>query len=188
MVEKVARPSRSTAEDQRRRIVAQALVVFARAGYHATPVTDVASAAGVSPAYVFRLFPGKLGLFVAVVDHCYDLVAAAMTSGGEASASSGPDDVLAAMTEAYIDLIRDRDLIMLQVHAQSATDVPEIKAAVRRGIAAVVRAVSSISGAEPAAVQRFMAYGQLCHLIVQTDLYEVDEAWARVLNEGIRHR
>jgi len=178
---------RSTAGDQRVRIVSRAVAAFAHAGYHATPVAEVAAAAGVSPAYVFRLFPGKLGLFVATVDHCYEQVAATLVAGGEASGSTDPDTVLAAMTGAYMDLIRDRSLIMFQVHAQSACDVPEIRDAVRRGVARVVSAVSRVSGAEPSAVQRFIAYGQLCHLIVQADLGAIDEGWARTVSAGISH-
>ncbi len=179
--------SRSTAEVQRVRIVQAALPAFSGAGYHATPVATVAEAAGVSPAYVFRLFPGKVGLFVATVDHCYDRVVATLVEGGESAGSQDPGVVLGAMTGAYVELIRDRDLIMLQVHAQAACDVPEIRDAVQRGIAAVVRAVTRVSGADPAAVQRFVAYGQLCHLIVQADLVEVDESWARTVSAGIRH-
>jgi AcrR family transcriptional regulator len=179
--------ARSTAEVQRVKIVSRAVAAFAHAGYHATPVADVAAAAGVSPAYVFRLFPGKLGLFVATVDHCYEQVAAALVEGGEAAGTTDPDDVLAAMSAAYVALIKDRNLIMFQVHAQSACDVPEIQDAVRRGLAKVVGAVSRVSGAEPAAVQRFLAYGQLCHLIVQAGLGELDESWARTVSNGIIH-
>jgi len=169
------------------RIVSRAVAAFAHAGYHATPVSEVAEAAGVSPAYVFRLFPGKLGLFVATVEHCYEQVAAALVEGGEAAGSTDPEDVLAAMSAAYVELIRDRNLIMLQVHAQSACDVPEIRDAVRRGVAKVVGTVSRVSGADPGAVQRFIAYGQLCHLIVQADLGAVDEGWALTLSAGISH-
>lgn len=179
--------SRSTAEEQRVKIVSRAVAAFAHAGYHATPVAEIASAAGVSPAYVFRLFPGKVGLFVATVDHCYDQVATALVAGGEAAGSSDPDAVLAAMTSAYVALIRDRNLIMLQVHAQSACDVPEIRDAVRRGVAKVVQAVSRVSGADAGAVQRFLAYGQLCHLIVQADLGAVHEGWARTVTAGMSH-
>ena len=71
--------SRSTAEDQRVRTIASAVEVFSIAGYRATPVADVAAAAKISPAYVFRLFDGKLGLFVAAVEHCYEQVANAMS-------------------------------------------------------------------------------------------------------------
>jgi hypothetical protein len=91
------------------------------------------------------------------------------------------------MGDAYAELIADRDLLMLQVHAQSASDVPEVRAAVRRGIATVVTAVRDLSGAPDDAVQRFVAYGQLCHLIVTADLDAVDESWARSLTTGMRH-
>lgn len=178
---------RSTAEDQRVRIITHAVKVFARSGFQATPVVDVATAAKVSTAYVFRLFPGKLGLFVAAVQDCYRQVADAMMAGAEQSRSLGPAAVLDAMTAAYVALIRDRTLIALQVHAQSACDVPEIRDAVRRGIAGVVRVVSRESGADDASVQRFLAYGQLCHLIVQAGIGDVDASWARLVDHGITH-
>lgn len=179
--------SRSTAEDQRVRIVASAVEVFAVAGYRATPVTDVAKAAKISPAYVFRLFDGKLGLFVAAVEDCYQQVASAMSTAVEDHPEWSPTDKLDAMTQAYIELIRDRSLIALQVHAQSACDVPEIRDAVRAGIALVVRVMSRDSGADDVSVQRSLAYGQLCHLVVQAGLSDVDAAWARVVDHGIRH-
>jgi AcrR family transcriptional regulator len=179
--------TRSTAEAQRERITTAAVAVFARTGYHATPVTDVAQAVGVSPAYVFRLFPGKLGVFVAAVDRCYELVAAALAEAGDAATSTDPAERLEAMTSAYIALIEDRDLIRLQVHAQSACEVPEIRDAVRRGLATVVKAVTLGSGADHAAVQRFLAYGQLCHLVVQADLSSVPSEWADIISAGIRH-
>lgn len=179
--------TRSTADAQRSKIVSRAVKVFARAGYHATPVTEIATAAGVSPAYVFRLFPGKIGLFVAAVDHCYALVRAALAEGAEVAAGGSPGDILEAMSQAYIDLIRDRDLIMLQVHAQGASDVPEIRAAVQRGLSALTDTASSVSGADATSVQRFIAYGQLCHLVVLADLSGIDETWAHTISSGIRH-
>ncbi|GAA2008396.1 TetR/AcrR family transcriptional regulator [Nakamurella flavida] len=182
-----ATAGRSTAEAQRRRITTCAVAVFARTGYHATPVTEVAEAAEVSPAYIFRLFPGKLGLFVAAVEHCYSRVATVLTEAGERASAAGPRERLEAMTAAYVELIADRDLIMLQAHAQSACEVPEIRSAVRRGLAGVVTAVTNVSGAPDAAVQRFIAYGQLCHLIVQTDLDGEPASWARTLTAGIAH-
>jgi hypothetical protein len=50
-----------------------------------------------------------------------------------------------------------------------------------------VEVVSSVSGATPDAVQRFIAYGQLCHLIVQADLDDIDSPWAQTLAHGIQH-
>lgn len=178
---------RSTAEDQRVRIVACAIEVFAVAGYRATPVADIAAAAKVSTAYVFRLFDGKLGLFIAAVDSCYSQVVSALQNAASESTSSDASDRLEAMSSAYIELIRDRSLIALQVHAQSACDIPEIRDAVRRGIAEIVRTMSRESGADDASVQQALAYGQLCHLVVQVGLADVDASWARVVDHGIRH-
>ena len=178
---------RSTADAQRARIIASAVDVFAGAGYHATPVTAVATAAGVSPAYVFRLFPGKLALFIAAVEECYERVRSTMIASGEAAGDATPDEVLEAMTLAYIELIRDQNLIRLQVHAQSACDVPEIRAAVQRGLRELITSVTLTSGADAHSVQRFIAYGQLCHLIVQAEVSPIDETWAHTLSDGIRH-
>jgi len=36
-------------------------------------------------------------------------------------------------------------------------------------------------------VQRFMAFGQLCHLVATTGIDAIDEPWAHTLADGIRH-
>ena len=161
--------SRSTADVRRGTVIRKAVEVFAATGYHATPVTAVADAAGISQAYVFRLFKDKLG------------EGAAKASGGT------PDEVLAAMGDAYAGLIRDRSLLMMQVHAQSACDVPEIRAALASGTERIWRYARSRSRGDVAAVQSFLAYGHLCHLLVSAGLSDVDETWAVELTEGMTH-
>lgn len=179
--------ARSTAEARRATVVARAVSVFARTGYHATPVTEVAAAAGISQAYVFRLFDGKLGLFVAAIDHCYEQIRRTLRVSAEKMPAASPVEILDQMGDDYADLIADRDLIRLQIHAQSASDVPEIRDANRRGVASIVTLARELSGGTQAQVQQFIALGQLCHLIVAADLDEVDEPWARTLTRGMRH-
>lgn len=180
--------TRSTAEARRATVLRRAITVFARTGYHATPVAEVAEAADISTAYVFRLFNGKLGLFVAALEHCFERVEWALADGADAAGDNAtPQEVLHAMGGAYAALIAERDLLMLQVHALSAADVPEIGAAVRRGAQRVVTSVEQRSGAAPADVQRFIAYGQLCHLIVAAHLDEGEGRWVETLTAGIRH-
>lgn len=178
---------RSTADARRAVVISKAISVFARTGYYATPVTEVAEAAKISPAYVFRLFDGKLALFVAALDECFERVLTALAEGADSRPGAEPEEMLEAMGDAYAELIADRDLLMLQVHALSAGDVPEIRAAVQSGLARVVTYVSERTGASAAAVQRFLAYGQLCHLIVAADLVEATPAWARTLTAGMAH-
>lgn len=177
----------STAEHRTDTVIDAAISEFAKTGYLGTPTTSVATRARISTAYVFKLFPSKEKLFVAALDRCFERVVEALAEGAEKAASQSPDDVLEAMGEAYADLIADRDLLMLQVHAQSAADVAEIGDALRRGLGAVTEFARSRSRAADPDIQRFIAYGQLCHLIVTTGLDASVAPWAAVLTEGIRH-
>lgn len=178
---------RSTADAQRARVIRAAVPVFARQGYHGTPVTAVADAAGISQAYVFRLFTSKLGLFVAALEECYARVEQSLVEGAEQARGESPTRVLEAMGDAYADLIADRDLLMLQVHAQSASDVHEVRDAVQHGYEQLVTTARTLSGGSDAQVQQFVALGQLCHLIVTADLVGVDAPYARILTAGMRH-
>lgn len=180
-------PKLSTSEERRPIVLDAAITAFARGGYRGTTVADVAAQAAISPAYVFKLFPGKETLFVAALDSCFEQIVAALDRGRTSTSKQTPDAILDAMGTAYAELIADRDLLMLQVHAQSAADVPEIAAALRRGFATVTEFASSRSGASDAAVQRFIAFGQLCHLVVTLDIDDSSEPWARMLASGLDH-
>jgi AcrR family transcriptional regulator len=177
----------STSDARRETVIKSALAVFAKGGYLGTPITAVAKHARISPAYVFKLFPRKEELFVAALDRCFDLVHAALAEGAEGSADDTPEGLLFAMGGAYASLIANREVLMIQVHAQSATDVPEIGMAFRQGLQRIVKFVKSRSAAPDESVQRFIAYGQLCHLITTVSLANDTAAWARVLTKGIRH-
>ncbi|MDN5854024.1 MAG: TetR/AcrR family transcriptional regulator [Actinomycetia bacterium] len=177
----------STADARRDAVVASAVTTFARGGYQTTPIAAVAEHAGISPAYVSKLFTSKTALFVAAVDECYARIADTLERAAKKAHTDSPEEVLHAMGGAYAELIADRDLLMLQVHAQAATDVPEITAAVRRGIGRITEVAANVSHAENDQVQRFVAFGQLCHLLTTVDAFEVDATWAAVLTDGIRH-
>lgn len=177
----------STAEARRESVISAAVSEFSRRGYLGTPITAVAERAKISSAYVFKLFSGKEALFVAALEQCYALTEAALAAGAETAQDQSPQTVLHAMGGAYADLITDRELLMLQVHAQAATDVPEIAEAVRRGIRRITIFAKGRSGAPDDAVQSFVAVGQLCHLIVAAGVDADSGEWARILLHGIRH-
>ncbi|GAB3659315.1 TetR/AcrR family transcriptional regulator [Glycomyces tarimensis] len=177
----------STAEDRREAVVSAAITAFADGGFHTVPIAKVAEVAGISPAYVSKLFSSKTRLFVAALEECYRRIIASLERGAETADDASPRGVLDAMGAAYAELIADRDLLALQVHAQAAIAEPEIATAVRRGIADITNFAAARSRADGPAVQSFMAFGQLCHLLTTVDAFEVDEAWAHVLTEGIRH-
>ncbi len=62
---------------RRRQLLAAAQRVFVTHGYHAAAMDDIAEHAGVSKPVLYQHFPGKLDLYLALLDtHCDDLVVA----------------------------------------------------------------------------------------------------------------
>ncbi len=181
------KPVLSTSEARREAVIHSAMTVFAANGYLGTPVTDVAKRAKISTAYVFKLFPSKQELFVAALERCFEVILVTLAKAAEESADQSPESLLFAMGGAYAALIADRKLLLLQIHAQSAAGTPEIAKAFRRGLASIVSFVKVRSNASDDLVQRFMAYGQLCHLITTVGLDMDKSSWARILTTGFRH-
>ena len=177
----------SRSDVRRDTVVDAAITEFARTGYHGTPISTVAATAQISPAYVFKLFPGKVALFVAALERCFDLIERALSSSAARSGGASPEQILYEMGGAYAELISDKSLLMLQVHAQSVADVPEIGEALRHGLGRVTDLAKQRSGAADEHVQRFIAFGQLCHLITTLGLDGNDSPWAAILTAGIRH-
>lgn len=178
----------STAEERRETVLRTAIGAFAARGYFGTTTTEVAKAAGISQAYVYRLFPSKEALFVAVVEHCFVRVRGSLERGAAEARESSPDVVLQSMGDAYAKLITDNDLMLVQLHAQAAAvSEPAVREAVRQGYARLVEYVRGASGAAEPQIQGFFATGMLCHLLVSMGADEVDAPWTRTLAAGITH-
>jgi TetR/AcrR family transcriptional regulator len=60
---------RLPASDRRRQLVETALDFFSRKGYGGATTKEIAAAAGVTEAIIFRHFPSKQDLYNAVLDH-----------------------------------------------------------------------------------------------------------------------
>ena len=63
------RTQRLPASDRRRQLVETALDFFSRKGFGGTTTKEIAAAAGVTEAIIFRHFPTKQDLYNAVLDH-----------------------------------------------------------------------------------------------------------------------
>ncbi|HWG27211.1 TetR/AcrR family transcriptional regulator [Actinospica sp.] len=178
----------STAEARRETVLRTAIGTFAARGYFGTTTTEVAKEAGISQAYVYRLFPNKESLFVAVVERCFVQVRGCLEQAVADADGGSADVVLAAMGDAYAKLITDRDLVLIQLHAQAAAvSESAVRDAVRRGYAHVVEYVRGASGGDEHEIQNFFARGMLCHLVVSIGADEVDAPWARTLTVDITH-
>jgi AcrR family transcriptional regulator len=177
----------STGDERRETVLRTAVRAFAARGYYGTPTVDIAREAGISQSYLYRLFPAKEDLFIAVVRRCFQLARESLAEGAAKAASAAPDDVLAAMGEAYARLTSDPDILLLLTQAQCAAQEPAVGAAVQAEYARLVEYVRAASGGTDRDIQQFFATGMLCHLLVAIGAPSVDARWARTLSEGIRH-
>lgn len=67
-VDAIARGGRLPRSARRRQLLAAAQEVFVANGYHAAAMDDIAERAGVSKPVLYQHFPGKLELYLALVD------------------------------------------------------------------------------------------------------------------------
>jgi AcrR family transcriptional regulator len=172
----------STAEERRGSVIKAAIPVFAEHGYHAASTMEIAKKAGISQAYVFRLFPTKPELFAAA----YNVASARMVETFREAASKARAeglDPLEEMGRAYGDLLeRDRDVLLMQLHSQvAASQEPLIRDAARHCFETLYELVGRESGAGPEELRFWFAYGMLCNVMGALDADHIDADWARAL-------
>src|SRR3954454_11298043 len=171
----------STAEDRRETVLQAGMKVMAERGIAGTPTAEIAKQAGISHAYLFRLFPTKSDLAVAVVERAnrrtYDAFAAAVAAAGPE-----PEDKLMAMGEAYAQLLSDRELLLVQLHSHAAAAKdPAIREVARKGFKRLVELVEREAGGDRQQVGRFFAAGMLMNTMAALDASATGEHWADVL-------
>jgi AcrR family transcriptional regulator len=165
---------RMSAEERREAVLEAALAEFAIRGLAGTSTEDVARRAGISQPYLFRLFPTKKALFLALVERCYQRIADGFTA---AAGDMTGEEALHAMGEEYHRLLEDRTLLLLQLHAYAACDDPDIRAATRAGFKRLWMLVERVSGLPFDTVVSFFGMGMLMNVAAAMDLAAVDERW-----------
>jgi hypothetical protein len=77
------------------------------------------------------------------------------------------------MGRAYIELLKDRDILQFQLQAYAASGDPEVKATVSRRYQELFELVQKLAGVGPDRAREFLATGMLCNLAVTLDLYDL---------------
>src|SRR6201999_2194456 len=101
---------------------------FADHGLHGASIEAIAHEAGITQAYVFRMFGTKKALFLELVGPAFDRF-----SDGMAEAARGRRglDALTAMGSRYYESLADRTTLMLQLQGLAACGDPEVRELVR---------------------------------------------------------
>jgi AcrR family transcriptional regulator len=182
MVPKTSTRTLSTAEDRRETVIAAAIPIFAERGYDAGSTMEIAKAAGISQAYVFRLFPTKAELFAAVVAAASERMQDAIREAGARARAEG-DDLLESMGRVLDELTeKDRDILLIQLHSQvAAGHEPLVREAAQRCFRDLYELVGRESGATPEQLRSWFAIGMLNNVMAAIDADQVDAPWARTL-------
>lgn len=152
-------PPRLTADERRVQLVDAAIQEFAAAGLNGASTEAIARRAGISHAYVFRLYATKRDLFLAAVDRCFDETLETFAAAYEARDPDLP--VFKALGDAYVELIRDRSRLLFQLHAYAACGDEDIRVRVRERYLELMDWVQEVSGASDDHVRLFMSTGLL---------------------------
>jgi AcrR family transcriptional regulator len=184
----VAAPTKrslSTAEVRREAVLEAGMAAFADRGFLGTPTMDVAKSAGISQAYLFRLFPTKSDLVVAVVDRSNERIYDGFAKAAAAARAAGrteSQDLLLAMGETYSELLSDRTMLVTQIHQHAAAAaMPEVAEAARRGFERLFALVEGETGAPAEEVHRFFATGMLLNVMAAIGADDAHGRWAQVL-------
>jgi AcrR family transcriptional regulator len=170
-----------TGADRRAQVLAVAAREFAAGGLHGTSAEAIARRAGITQAYVFRLFGTKKRLFIEVVTAAFDRVTDGMSRAADGAAGL---DALAAMGSQYDAMLGDETELLLQLQGFAACGDTEVREAVRASFARMWAVIAGRSGLEPVTVKTFLAYGMLLNAAAALALDEVTGPWAA----GIRTR
>jgi AcrR family transcriptional regulator len=144
-----ARTARLPRSARRKQLLAAAQDVFVAQGYHAAAMDDIAERAGVSKPVLYQHFPGKLELYLALLDvHAEGLVEAV-----RAAMAESPDNkerVHNAM-RAYFDFVDGDGEAFRLVFESDLRNEPAVRERVERASLACMKAIADTITADTGA-------------------------------------
>jgi len=97
------RSNRLPRHERRRQLLDAALEVFVSQGYHAAAMDEIAERAGVSKPVLYQHFPGKLELYLALLDESVDTLVETVRDALRSNAD--PKQRVAATFGAYFEYV-----------------------------------------------------------------------------------
>jgi AcrR family transcriptional regulator len=115
---------------RRNQLLGAAQEVFVAQGYHAAAMDDIADRAGVSKPVLYQHFPGKLELYLALLDqHCEALVQAVRMA---LASTSDNKQRIAATMDAYFTYVEHEGGAFRLVFESDLTNEPSVRERVDR--------------------------------------------------------
>lgn len=136
------RPARLPRTVRRAQLLDKALEVFVEQGYHAASMDEIAVRAGVSKPVLYQHFPGKLDLYLALLETSCDTVIAAVRDA-LASTTDNRKRVEATIGLWY-DYVADQGAAFRLVFESDLTSDDRVRAEVDRTIDSSARAIAEV--------------------------------------------
>jgi len=135
------RPVRMPRNARRKQLLAAAQEVFVANGYHAAAMDDIAERAGVSKPVLYQHFPGKLELYLALLDtHCDALIERVL--GAMAATTDNKERVGGAMT-AYFEFVDHESEAFRLVFESDLRNDPAVRERVDRVERSCIEAITA---------------------------------------------
>ncbi|MFD8598455.1 TetR/AcrR family transcriptional regulator [Kitasatospora sp. NPDC059646] len=171
---------------RREQLLGAAQEVFVAQGYHAAAMDDIAERAGVSKPVLYQHFPGKLELYLALLDkHCDALV-----DGTRAALEATNDNKqrVAATMEAYFHYVSSKSGAFRLVFESDLTNEPAVRERVERATDLSATLVSKVIAEDtdlPEAEAKLLAVG-VCGLAQITARYWLSQESEVPRDEAVR--
>jgi AcrR family transcriptional regulator len=149
---------RLTADQRRQQLFAVALELFARRGYRATTMDDIADAAGVTKPLLYQHFSSKRALYLELVDSIAgELLGAVRDAVVQAD---GPRRQVELGFAAYFRLVVNKEAEFRLLYGRDHADDPELGRALRAVEDAIAEAIDPLIAAGlDDDHRRLLAYG-----------------------------
>jgi len=133
---------------RRAQLLAAAQDVFVANGYHAAAMDEIAERAGVSKPVLYQHFPGKLELYLALLESHVDALVASVRSAME-STTDNKQRVVAAVS-AFYDFVDNEGQAYRMVFESDLRGEPAVQQAIERATSASVDAITETIMADAA--------------------------------------
>lgn len=171
-------------EDRRELILTAATEVFGEFGYVGTTTERVAQAADVSQPYVVRMFGTKEKLFLEVIHRALERLLEAFRAALAEESELSREHRIGL---AYVNLMSDRGLLLVLMHAFVLGSDPVIGEAARCGFLEVYEFLRTEAGFDAAESQQFLANGMLVNTMIgirMSDEYTSNPLATELLDEA----
>jgi AcrR family transcriptional regulator len=119
------RSARLPRSARRRQLLGAAQEVFVAQGYHAAAMDDIADRAGVSKPVLYQHFPGKLDLYLALLEEHAEAMVAAVREALDSTSDN--KQRVAATIEAYFRFVDEDGGAFRLVFESDLTNQPEVR-------------------------------------------------------------